>query len=158
MSEQVPLMPGYRLNSEIVRRDLHMLLSIFMAIRPIQLAVDGREDPIESLQARFGEAEIQHLLISTAIMNRAQLDHMANLRSDPNELSFPIRNEICGRLHQPREHEAVALTLREACNKIVHAEEISLSIEQHEPRITLSGRQRGIQWVAVVEIVRYVRA
>jgi hypothetical protein len=149
--------PGYRLDSAIVLRDLHLLLCVFLSIETIRHSYQGDRDPIESLHERFGETELQQLLISTAIMNRTHMDHMRNLRGSPDELSFKPLEETCGALRQPENVPEVALTLREACNKIVHARKIELELERH-PRLHLSGRNGPVRWSAMIEVVRYVRA
>lgn len=88
MSDGSPITPGYRLNSATVLRDLHRLLSAFLAYSPIHALAAGDDDPLRELQERFTEDEIVHQLVSTAIMNRLHMEHMRKLRENPDELSF----------------------------------------------------------------------
>lgn len=156
MSDHHSYTPGYRLDSAIVLRDLHLLLCVLLSIGAIRNNCRDDRDPLALLHARFGEGELQHLLISTAIMNRAQMDHMRHLRGNPDELSFPPLSATCGGLWEPETGPEAALTLREACNKIVHAEEIAL-VSDSPPRFQLHGRNRGARWVAVIDAMDYVR-
>jgi hypothetical protein len=102
--------------------------------------------------------KIVHLLVSTATMNRLHLEHMRNLRGDPNELSFQPLDATCGQLHpDARSEEHDPLAFREACNKIIHADVVEL-FDPSRPVLRLMGRQRGKEWLALVELIDYERA
>lgn len=154
-----PATPGYRLSGTVFQRDLYRLLCAIMALEPIcRLETDNSDDPIVTLKNQFAEDEIVHLLISTAIMNRRHMDHMGRLRKDPAELSFQPVDCPCGELHPDADSEVKQpLSLRGAANKIIHADEVRL-ISGHQPALHLIGRLEGRQWLAIVDIVDYVRA
>jgi hypothetical protein len=153
-----PTTPGYRLSGSVFQRDLYRLLCAIMALDPIcRLEADNSDDPTVTLKAKYAEDEIVHLLISTAIMNRLHMDHMGRLRKDPAELSFQPVDCPCGELY-PDADSAVkqSLSLRDAVNKIIHANEVKL-IGGHQPALRLVGQLQDRRWLAMVDIVDYVR-
>ncbi len=155
------LTPGYRFNSSIALRDLNRLLSTFMAIAPIRLIFEGdAEDPLYSLMDLCAEDEIIHLLVSTAVMNRAHLEHMQKLRENPDENTFEPVDGVCGRLWPTNENglQPVPLCFREACNKIIHTKSTTFeNLECGQPMLRLLGRQGKKEWMVEIEVIEYVR-
>ena len=160
---------NYSLNSEIVLRDAYRLLCVIMADEEIARLSDSEQDFLSQVRDQFVEDELIHLLIGTAVMNRAQDDHMGGPRKDKTELSFEQLTHCCGRLIDDVSNEKskeVDLSLREACNKIIHAEHITAETEPIEgtafhvlPRaIILRGRQGRKAWQAILNVPNYVRA
>ena len=117
---------NYTLNSGTVLRDAYRLLCVVMADRAI--AEFATKDNLVSLRSLFVEDELVHTVIQLAIMNRTQLDHMEELRCDDSELSFETIETKCGELteNDGANSDKKCLTFREACNKIIHAEEIKV--------------------------------
>lgn len=110
------------------------------------------------LQERFTEDEIVHQLVSTAIMNRLQMEHMRNLRENPDEISFNALDSFCGKLYpEACNKENILLNFREACNKIIHAESVEI-FDKDKPVLRLNGWFREKEWMAFVEVIDYVRA
>jgi len=158
MNDDSPLTPGYRLNSATILRDLHRLLSVFLAYSPIRALAEGEHDPLRELQEQFTEDEIVHHLVSTAIMNRLHMEHMRKLRESPDEVSFNPVEAVCGELYpEADKDEKVSLEFREACNKIIHAESVEI-FDPDKPALRLHGRLGNKEWMAFVEVIAYVRA
>jgi hypothetical protein len=88
--------PGYRLNPGTVRQDLHRLLSTFLAIEPVTRYARDDDDPLIVLQALCAEDDVIHLLVSTAVSNRLQLEHMNGLRNSLDEYSWTPLEGVCG--------------------------------------------------------------
>ena len=119
---------NFVLNSETVLRDAYRLLSLVLGDQIISATCEDERDPLAQLHDQFIEDELVQLLISTAVMNRTQDEHMSGPRNDENELSFSPIVHHCGTLNANLMAEDVVtkpLTLREACNKIIHAEHIT---------------------------------
>lgn len=148
--------PGYRLNSSVVLRDLHRLLSTFLALGPVrQLAAEA--DPLLELHELCAEDDIVHLLVSTAVSNRLHLEHMQELRDSPQELAFEPLSGTCGELWTEEKNEASEpLQFREACNKILHAKSIEI-FDTKKPVLRLFGTLGRREWMALVEVLDYVR-
>ena len=87
---------NFSLNSSSVLRDAYRLLCVVAADRSIATMATSMRDPLAQLRARFVEDELVHTLISLAVMNRTQDDHMSGPRNDPAELSFRHVSQTCG--------------------------------------------------------------
>ena len=157
---------NYDLNSAVALRDVYRLLAQVLADVQIAREANDGDDPLAKLRERFVEEEIVHLLIGTAVINRARLDHMAQVRSDPGTGLLPVDHE-CGSF-QPdiTADNEVALSFREACNKIIHAKHITCEPTGDEddafPSLqsvwTLRGNHRDSAWQAHLFLPDYVRA
>lgn len=128
---------------EALRGDIHQLLTVFIASRHIVEAVLARE----MLLADFADVREQEnrlvarLLLNVAI-NLRVLDDRSNGAVD--EMTIGV-----GRLFKPipaMPAESTEVTLREACNKIIHAASVELTRselaqqwEYLEPTVSLYG-------------------
>jgi hypothetical protein len=160
---------NYIINSDTVLRDVYRLLNVVLADEAIARLATQQGDELVSLRDQFVEDELIHLLISTAVMNRSHDDHMAGPRADRSELSFSPVDQVCGRLTNDlggsREQE-IDLNLREACNKIIHAEHITVETQLIEgaqfqslpTTVVLRGTLGRRGWVALLNVPDYVRA
>ncbi len=160
---------NYVLNSDTVLRDLYRLLNVIMADAAIaHLAVDDG-DVLVSLRDQFVEDELIHLLIGTAVMNRSHDDHMDGPRKDEAELAFVPVALTCGRLTDDvggKQERELDLNLREACNKIIHAEQITVETQQLENNafpslpttVILRGTLGKKAWLAFLDVPNYARA
>lgn len=152
-----PLTPGHRLNSAVIRRDLYRLLSAFLAIGPVRACANGPQDPLRMLHEFCAEDEITYLLVSTAVMNRSQLDHMHKLRHDPDEKGWQPLEGTCGTLWpKTGDDRNKPLLLRDASDKIIHATSVEI-VEPAKSRLQLCGRHRNQEWIAMIEVIDYVR-
>lgn len=155
---------NYQLNSEIVLRDLYRLVSIVVG-DPGLASLGMAHDPLWQLRERFIEDELVHTLVSIAIANRIHLEHMQGPRDDEDELSFRPISQQCGSL-QPNidQQRQIPLSFKEACHKIIHAENIVAQTEGAPesnpigPYLTLRGTKNGKVWVAHLDLLDYARA
>jgi beta-galactosidase/beta-glucuronidase len=152
MSDSHTLTPGYRLNSEKIRRALYRLAAAVMSFDRL-----GRSGaPLEELREGFADDELAHLLVETALANRLQLEHMLQLREDASELRFQPFTETCGVWEWEDDHPAAKpLDFREASNKIIHADEISLVCVEPET-LYLKGRHAKSEWKVTIPIQAYI--
>jgi hypothetical protein len=152
---------NYRLNGSTMGRDLYRLVSIVIGDEPLVHLASDSSDPLRRLRDQYIEDELVHLLVGTATMNRIQEEHMRSFRNDPDEFSFPALTHTCGLLQPNIENDAtIPLTLREACNKIIHADMISAEDRGDSLPIglTLRGALGSRAWIARLNLVEYVRA
>lgn len=158
---------NFELNAATVLRDVYRLLSVFLADRRVVEEREGDQDPLLKLRERFIEVEIVHTLIGVAILNRGQEEHMRGPRDDPAEISFPPIEMGCGLLKPDIEKSdrEVELNFREACNKIIHAVQITVEQEvtadglTYVPLAVVLRGNRGIKaWEATLDIRNYLRA
>ena len=161
--------PGQRnfvLNSATVLRDVYRLLTMVLADRELSVLARERGEPLARLRDQFVDDEFIHLLIATAVTNRARDDHMRGLRQDQNA-GFQQLVHVCGRLKADvTANGQIELDFREACNKILHAEEISTEPEDGDaytfpiiPRHAVLRGHLGQQaWEAHLDLVEYARA
>ncbi len=159
---------NYVINADTVMKDVYRLLSLVMGDRPVALLSEDDHDLLVGLRDQFVEDELVHLLIGTAVMNRSHDDHMSGPRNDEDEFSFTPVDLVCGTLTTEGRRETVTedLLLREACNKIIHADEIRVDTEVVEDaafpvlphNVLLIGRAYGRPWHAILNVPNYVRA
>ena len=129
---------------------------------------DKRDHPLELLLDDHGTAEISRLLIDIAVTIR-MLDDMAG----PHVVSITFN---VGELDEVESKQA--LTLREACNKIIHASNVQFDLgggtttyvnKDHEEitecvsyvrptTLELRGDKVGKSWVAQLDIMAFVKA
>lgn len=161
------LHPGHIVPTSSLRLDLWRLLTIFLADRAFatltepEFHADGYAQPLMSLQSEFEEDEITRILIGTAITLRVLDDRDGLLNSDM----------YCGTLEINGGN--TPLTLREACNKIVHATKVNFDLERLDggpieqlgmsppyltPNIYFYGSLRGADWRATLDVIAYVHA
>ncbi len=146
-----------------LRQQLHALLSVFMASREIGERL-RQEDAgmIESMNVEGAEdASVRQLLLAIAVNIRV-LDDQTGLSQD-------LFVGDCGTLLEDSAEfaTAVALSLRVACNKLIHAELVSFertaltsNINCLSPYLHLRGKnQAGTKsWRASISVYEFVRA
>lgn len=154
-------MKSYRLQTEDIRRDLYLLLAVFCASPTLSsIGADEGFAYVNDLRKSFEDTEVVNRLIRISVSIRI-LD--ARFRR-----KFPIANsllsvvgELTPDINGPR---AETLSLRESCNKIVHAEEYHLEREdvdcEHShinPIVLLTGVHREKHWSARINIKEFSR-
>jgi len=155
--------PGALLDSGFVCRELLILISLVLADEKVV----GLHDRVRSLWSEHLEAEVLHRLASSASILRARDDFLLDQfeqRGDYEGYGEKLRGARCGELQPDIESpKTELLTLREACNKIMHATEIHFDVEGQDPAtsfinpiIYLYGTNRGKKWRAVLDLVNYV--
>ncbi|MFH1657920.1 MAG: hypothetical protein ABIG35_01280 [Pseudomonadota bacterium] len=152
---------GHHPNTETTFLELHRLLAIIFASKSFaELRVGNGEewDPIDHLQ-QFEDDEITRILLSVSIT--------ARVIDDRYDKVFDLVAGNCGSLFETDEKGTTesGLTLREACNKIIHAQKIRFDISETEatqrylnPIIYLYGeRRKGQEWKAVLNVIDFAK-
>lgn len=150
---------GYRPNTEHAALELHRLLAIFLSSSSFAKLRKGngeRWEAIDHLQ-QFEEDEITRILLSTAVTTRVV--------DDREEGIFERLAGTCGIIAEEKNGSTpeIPLTLREACNKIIHAQKIRFDIDQTDegqlyinPTIYLYGtRSNGSGWKATLDVIKF---
>lgn len=150
---------GYRPNTEHAAFELHRLLAIFLASPSFAKLRKGNGeswDAIDHLQ-QFEDDEITRILLSAAVT--------ARVVDDREDGIFELIAGDCGILSEAKGGETteVPLTLREACNKIIHAKKIRFDVSETDerqpylnPTIYLYGtRSNGLEWKATLDVIKF---
>jgi hypothetical protein len=164
------------LNSEIVFRDAYRLFCLFMADKAIydmtpedQQVWGGSqrsEEPLFRLRHHYIEDEVNHTIINLAICNRTHMER----RKELHGVDYP--SAVCGKLTKDVSAEGEEdLSLREACNKIIHAEQFAMTflkdgtvasfLGEMEPmhhEMWLSGEHNQRSWKAKLDVLAFLRA
>jgi hypothetical protein len=136
----------FQLEAARIRRDLYRVLASVFASEAFNLElIDLAKD--------FELAEIEHGLVNVAIGTRVLLDQK-KLTTTGTECGVLIPDTTTDQTLQ-------RLTLREACNKIVHADSRSYDVDNPatpsrlEPTLHLRGSFRGREWRARLDLIRF---
>ena len=156
--------PGHRFDPGPFLLDLYRLFGIIFGDK--QLAkMETEWTVIEQLRGEYVYSELIRILTSTAIAVRILFDQ------HEQELTG-VSQRPCGELYEdwPNTLQPEDLTLREACNKIVHATKV-----QHDevdpdpghnpdqigvyllPFVHLYGEKNGRDWKAKLSIVEFAK-
>lgn len=158
---------GYsKLGSEIIRLNLYRLLAHFHSSEIITaLANQDTGSNFEGLLDDFEEEEIQTLLLSVAVRIRI-LDDVYSKSEGQSTKDWDI--DVGKFFPNKAEKDFVRLSLREACNKIVHATLVNFCRTNEDndaadrfplvPTIVLYGELRGVFWRAELNINGFVHA
>lgn len=150
---------GHNPNPETVLLELHRLLAIFLSSRSfaeLRTGIGESWEPIEALQS-CEEDEITRILLTVAITFRI----IDNRKRDYIPPSRP-----CGTLMKNLNNPATSgpLTVREACNKIIHAHVIRGDLDDTKdgqvylnPTIYLYGPPGRVQWKATLNIIDFAK-
>lgn len=164
------LRQGHVFDTTPQRRDLWLLLLIFVAGRPladlteVEFHADGYEQHLLGLDSEFAEDEITRILLSSAIALRV---------IDDRDGGILDKLDACGELQPDSSSpEAEPLSMREACNKIVHATKVNYDVERLDggpveefgisppylrPTVYLYGSHRKVTWRCTLDVIRFVR-
>ena len=166
MTEYIP--PGsdvfkeaYKPNTQTVTLELHRLLSIFLSSKSfaeLRTGTGEEFDSIAEIQQHEGD-EITRILLAVAIT--------ARVIDDRQNKVFDAISESCGTLVDvvATPGEESPLSLREACNKIIHAQKIRFDLSETDahqtylnPLIYLYGqRQNGAEWKATLNVIEFAK-
>jgi hypothetical protein len=167
MAEEVEddlIKPGHRFDAGPFLLDLYRLLAMLFGDK--QLAeMEETSTTIQMLRGEYVYSELIRILTSTAIALRILFDQ------HEEELGG-VSKRSCGRLFPdwPNKDTAVDLTLREACNKIIHATKIRHNVVDPDPDynpdqlgvylrpfLHLYGARDGRDWKTDLSIVEFAR-
>jgi hypothetical protein len=123
---------------------------------------------ITRLKEGFVRPEVTRILISTAVALRIKFEEL----KDPRDLA-DLKTAFCGKLY-PRwpNTKNTPLTLREACNKIIHAEQIRFDVVIPDakynpdvegaylsrPYLYLYGTKDGEHWRAQLHLIEFAES
>lgn len=146
---------GHFPNTDVIVLDLYRLITIFFASKQLaELRTESAHDPIGWLQEYEGD-EITRILLSSAIT--------ARIIDDRDKHYLNRLDTTCGELVSDLDspEETKPLTLREACNKIIHAKKIHYDLSEVDfrsymnPIIYFYGKQNSKEWKATLNILDY---
>ena len=163
ISKQPRRKEGHFPNTENTVIELHRLLSIFLASRHFaELCTEypGEGfDPINKIQEVEGH-EITRILLSVAIT--------ARVINDREDRVFKVVGSDCGTLQKDTNANVTGvLDIREACNKIIHADKVRFDVDEIgeqkylNPVIYLCGKSqhdKNINWRAQLDVVKFCKA
>ena len=160
---------GHQFDGGPFALDLYRLLGMVLSDKRIASLGDETSylmQPIWLLQERFRKAELLRILVSSAVALRILFDQ----KRDPREQRFEtVSRKPCGFLwpNLPKRQREV-LTIREACNKIIHAtdvieDEVNSDWRQNpdqlgvyiRPFVYLHGTKDGADWRAKLSIIEF---
>jgi hypothetical protein len=175
------VMPGadwrksvHELSASGMIQELFQLLTIFKADQKYVETFErnmsvrsSREDPISNLRLSLIEPIVTRLLIDSAAKNRWRADMEIDTNREegrPEPETGPWSMQV-GRLCATEKATWEPLSLREGCNKIIHADDIQpefASAENDEQYLTglirTIGRLGKNKWEAEIDVTNYVRA
>lgn len=152
---------GHHPNTETAFLELHRLLAIIFSSKSFaELRVGNGEEwePIDHLQ-QFEDDEITRILLFVSIT--------ARVIDDRNNKVLDLVARVCGTLINTDDKGTTEtdLSLREACNKIIHAKKVRFDVSETEamqrylnPVIYLYGeRRKGQEWKAVLDVITFAK-
>lgn len=134
----------YTLDAETLRLNSYRLLCLFYANKEISRLCDPGDDSSapSTLERHFFSREMTQLLLGIAIGIRVLDDQMQNLSMDsPERQKYLERRDRANRNHRSMMFDD--MTLREACNKIIHA----TVVEPHSSEGSSSHRIDEYNWL-----------
>jgi hypothetical protein len=150
---------GHHPNTETAFLELHRLLAIIFASKSFAELRRGTGEKWEAIDhpQQFESDEISRILLAVAIT--------ARVIDDRNNKVLDLVARDCGTLIDTDANSATetGLSLREACNKIIHAKKVRFDISELDttetylnPVIYLYGEWRkGQEWKAVLDVVTF---
>lgn len=162
MSElSLPQECGHTPNPDTALLELHRLLAIFLSSKSfaeLRTGIGEQWESIEALQA-CEEYEITRILLAVAITFRIIDNRMRGRTLPPSQTC----GTLVKNLHYPT--KTTPLTVREACNKILHAQVIKGDVGftdsgqvYSNPIMYLYGPPEETQWKASVNIIDFAKA
>lgn len=164
MVEQVlkwPYKAGYNFEVEEVRLELYRLLNQFLAEEKLAAHKNSDEWLLHAVDivGHFFDVETQRILIQAAVVARIKDDN-----EEESRLKLGKFETTCGTLTEDLDEPIdVQLSLREACNKIIHALKFHYDMEDQSgtniinPVVYLYGRKGRKEWKASLNIIDFVK-
>ncbi|MBZ5554568.1 MAG: hypothetical protein LAO21_17765 [Acidobacteriia bacterium] len=148
---------GYPVAAEALDLEIFQLVCVFSASQSLA-RIESTYPCLRWVRATFETSEASRRLIGLAVMLRNSLDARIGTKS----------KAVVGRLvaDVSRPSQTVELSLREACNKIIHAELVDLSLGSNEHEecppladtIKLQGTHRQKEWEAQIDVLSFLNA
>jgi hypothetical protein len=168
MAEEVPeydlMKPGHRFDTDPLLLDLYRLLTMVLGDKHLA-EMEEESFTIQTLRGQYVYSELIRILTSTSIALRILFDQH-------EELLGEVSKRPCGRLFSdwPKREPEEDLTLREACNKIIHAKKVHYNVVDPDPGynpdqigvylrpyLHLYGARDGRDWKADLSIIDFGR-
>ena len=156
---------GYPIKSDysLIQLDLYRLLCYFTASKVIVDISRKYENNLfnDSLRLEYEKSEISRIIINLAIIARNELDNNNQAKS----ILYSDKLNIVGSISKNNDTDNIDLTLREACNKIIHCEYINWDLENPKsisdydglnPFIYLYGNYMDQEWKATLNIFDFI--
>lgn len=153
---------GFSIDADQVRLDAYRLLTIFLAEERFASLRTGDSDSApDILYNEFARLEIERLLINIAILVR-----MTDDASREGRTLDQASNPVVRKLTRSKGDADVDLLLRDACNKIIHANAVIFRktsgefswTDKLEPLIELKGKLNSNECLAVVDVHAFCEA
>lgn len=151
---------GHLPRTETAMLELYRLMSTFLASKgfaDLRTHYPGEgHDPIYLLQ-ECEEDEITRILLMLAVTARVIDDREGRI--------YDLVGGTCGTLQKDVSKAFTEeLTLREACNKIIHAKKIRFDIEENgkgqvffNPVIYMYGTHGGLEWKTTLDVIAFAK-
>lgn len=159
MPPQPPQKGGHFPNTGNVVVELHRLLAIFLASR--HFAELAQTFPGEGFDPIFRIQEVEFDEITRILLNLAIT---ARVVDDREQRIFELLGSDCGTLQDDIRNQATnVLEIREACNKVIHAETVRFDVEElgvqryMNPIIYLYGTLQGKRWRAQLDVIKFCK-
>ncbi len=154
---------GYPIAAEALDLELYLLACGFAASLP--LSDVGKENPaIRHLVKTFELSEVSKRLIFVAVAVRSMLDQ--NGEAFATRLDAKIGSVGLLTPDATKPLDTKPLTLREACNKVIHASLLDFQFNNEgtdgdfsglSPRVQLHGTLRNTEWQADIYIYNFIK-
>ncbi|WP_116138078.1 hypothetical protein [Trinickia diaoshuihuensis] len=156
--------PGHLPNVPATLVELHRLVAIFLASKGFAELLEAGAGHAAEIRAplwqlqEVEEDEITRILLTLAIT--------ARVVDDANHRALDLVAGPCGTLVQDIQNPdgSRSLELREACNKLIHAERRRFDIEQTDggrpyltPTLYLYGSQGRFEWKATLDVIAFAK-
>jgi hypothetical protein len=157
---------GFFFDVQAFRLDLYRLLSAFLSTAEYARLSRGIEtERLSDLAIEFQEAEITRLLVTVAATVRVIQDREGAPAKKFAGVCGHLFPDVGSKLKEP-------LSLREACNKIIHAKRFNFDAKPLpvadrglpnptytlRPLLHLYGNQRSTEWKAELNVLQFVLA
>ncbi|WKT61905.1 hypothetical protein Q2E61_06830 [Microbulbifer thermotolerans] len=151
---------GHNPDMENAKVELHRLLTLFLASKSLSELIEDpsgeRYDPILDIMEKE-RSEITRILLYLAILARVIDDREGRV--------FSSHDTDCGKLYTGADLSAINnLSLRDACNKIIHATKIRGDVDDAScpthlnPKMYFYGTtQSGDEWKAELDIIEFAK-
>jgi hypothetical protein len=163
MAEYVPHalhVQGHIPNTDTAMLELYRLLTIFLASKSIAELRTGHGESFDAIShvESLGDDEITRILLAVAITARVIDDRDGRI--------LDLVAGPCGKLVTFADDEEIftQLSLREACNKIIHAQKVHFDVSKTKddqpylnPSIYLYGTLHKKKWKAILDVVAFIK-